>query len=385
MPGQFPSYGGQYHGYGAPEPVKTAADHGISEERHLYQRSRRRMNVVSVIATLLMPVLIFMTVFGLLSFHLHYANPGLCWFFVVVALLVVAVCGGVAWQTLQKRKAAQQSETWVLFLFGTSLVAWALALILGLYNYRTVMLPHYNVVTLNTYTNVDPGEIAGTGVMDAGRLSFKEGTFIDTSKAIGFKKVDTYCIAPVTSTKTPLLTYDFWAAGKNCCSGAPGDFHCGELNGHLQLGGGERILNDEEIPWLALAAQQAEAFYHIRVGHAIFFKNVADPLGEESTQMDGGVKFFCLWSLLFFGIHFFFSPAHSEKFFDMVIITSKDVLSLLGKVLLNLIKLLTVVSSHINELLPHGLDEILNVIVLLLERFHVFIILSSKLLHETLD
>lgn len=268
------------------------------------ERERRHVNYVSVATTLLIPTLIFMSVFGLLSFHLHFSRPGLCWFLVIVFLLAVLLFWGMAWQTMQRRGERFQ-PAWMFFLAATSLLAWTLAFVLGTWNYGSLMLPHYKLVTLNTYTNVDPGQISGSGVMDAGRLSFKAGTFIDTSKAVGFKKVDTYCVAPVTSTSTPLLTYDFWATGVNCCSGAPGDFHCGEVDGHLQLGGGDRVLSDAEIPWFTLATQQAEAFHHINVGHAIFFKNAADPLGQESMQLDKGVKFFLVWSLIFFGVQLF--------------------------------------------------------------------------------
>lgn len=167
------------------------------------------------------------------------------------------------------------------------------------------MLPHYKMITLNTYSNVDPRATSGSGVMDAGRVSFMAGAYIDTTKAYSFKKINTYCVAPITVAKTPLLTYDFWAVGVNCCSGAPGDFHCGEVNGKLQLGGAERMVDSAKIPWFSLATQQAEAFYHIKVGNAIFLKNVADPLGEASSHADGGVKFFCFCSLLFFGLHLF--------------------------------------------------------------------------------
>lgn len=288
---------GQLVSYGAPVPPKNAVEAP-------FERQRRRINVISVCLCLLMPWVVFMVVFGLLSFNLHYERPGLCWFSVIVILLMVAFLGAFAWQAARKPSGSRE-PTWLVFLFASCLLAWILALILGLCNYGSNMLPHYTVVTLNTYANVDPGQISGTGVMDAGRLSFKVGTYIDKTKAIAFKNVDTYCVAPVTSTSTPLLTYDFWAAGVNCCSGEPGDFHCGEVDGFLQLGGGDRVLSSSEIKWFTLATQQAEAVYHLRVGHAIFFKNVADPLGQESSGMDHGVKFFCLWSLLFFGLQVF--------------------------------------------------------------------------------
>jgi len=291
---------GQLGSYGSPEKAKAGYENP-------FERTRRRVNVVSVFFCLLLPCVIFMTVFGLLSFNMHFERPGLCWFIVVVALLVVVFCGGCALLAVRQKKAGDSSRepTWLIFLAISCLVAWSLAFILGEWNYRSTMLPHYNVVTLNSYTNVDVGEISGAGVMDAGRLTFKAGSYIDTSKAIAFKQTDTYCAAPIASGKVPLVTYDFWATGVNCCSGEPGDFHCGEVDGKLQLGGGARVLNDADLPWFTLATQQAQAFYHINVGHAIFFKNVADPLSEESAQTNSGVKFFCLWSFLFFGIQLF--------------------------------------------------------------------------------
>lgn len=265
---------------------------------------RPRLNVLSVCTSVLVPWLLFMIVFGLLSFHLHFNRPLMCWFSVLVVFLFVLMTGVFALRAWRKKKAESIREpTWFIFLFVTCSLAWVFAVGLGLWNWSS-MLPHYEMVALNTYTNVDVAEISGSGVMDAGRLSFKAGSYIDTSKAMGFKKVDTYCVAPVTSGKLPLLTYDFWAVGVNCCSGEPGDFHCGEVKGHLELGSGARVLSNAELPWLTLATQQAEAFHHLRVGHAIFFTNVADPLGTESTEMDAGVKFFCLCSMLFFGWQF---------------------------------------------------------------------------------
>ena len=71
--------------------------------------------------------------------------------------------------------------------------------------------------------------IHATKLIDAGVATSKAGSYIDTSKAIAFKQTDTYCAAPVASGKVPLVTYDFWATGVNCCSGEPGDFHCGEV------------------------------------------------------------------------------------------------------------------------------------------------------------
>ena len=69
----------------------------------------------------------------------------------------------------------------------------------------------------------------------------------------------------------------------------------------------------------------------------------------------------------------------------MVVVPWKNILSLFGEMLLNLVKLLAVISPHIHKLLSHWFNEILNVIVLLLEWLHVLIIFDSKLLHKALD
>lgn len=287
--------------YGAPSWSPYAAPKKI---RWQPDTPRRHLNLCSVCGCLLLPPLLFTVVLGLLSFHVHFNHPGHCWFTVLMAFLLVCLLGAFALRAERKSKAERdQDPTWFYFLFVSCAVAWIFAVVLGLWNW-SLMLPHYELTSLNTYTNVDVGSMSGSGVMDAGRLSFTADSYIDTSKAIGFKKVDTWCVAPVMSGKIPLLTFDFWAVGKNCCSGKPGDFHCGEVDGKLQLGGGVRVLNNAEIPWLTLATQQAETLYHVRVGHAIFFKNVGDPLGTESKDMDAGVKFFCLCSLLFFGLQF---------------------------------------------------------------------------------
>jgi len=282
-------------------PFAAGVDKASTQKRH-------HTNIFAVCAVFFLPWIMFVFACGLLSFQIHFQSPWLCAFLLTAAFFFVAACGVSAlreWRLERQRSEAVPSheQTWFVFLFFTCLFAWTAGVLLGEINYLVNMQSYYSLTTLNSYTNVNP-QNSGSNVMDAGRLSFMSGSYIDTSKAIGFKKVDTYCIAPVTSSKTPLLTYDFWATGVNCCSGEPGDFHCGEINGRVQLGGGERVLNNQEIPWFTLATQQAQAYYKLRVGHAIFFNNVADPIGAESQQLDAGVKFFCFWSLLFFGWQF---------------------------------------------------------------------------------
>lgn len=85
------------------------------------------------------------------------------------------------------------------------------------------------------------------------------------------------------------------------------------------------------------------------------------------------------------GEFFLVFAARLEQLLDVVLVASQDVLSLLRKVLLDLIQLLTVVCTHVDELLAHRFDQVLDVVVLLLEGLHILIILASQLLHKALD
>mmetsp|Transcript_112498 Transcript_112498/g.177047 ORF Transcript_112498/g.177047 Transcript_112498/m.177047 type:complete len:336 (+) Transcript_112498:75-1082(+) len=273
--------------------------------------TRRRMNPMPVVMAVVFPWLLFCGVFAMLSFTLHYTRPGLCWFGVIAALLVIGICFAYAARALSGKTAGETRDpTWIIVFTGMCFIAWLLAVLLGIYNFWSCMSAHYDTMSLNTYTNVDVGQLSGSAVLDAGHITFEAGSFIDISKAVGFKDVSTYCAAPISPpiSKVPgqLLTYDFWASGVNCCSGEPGDFHCGEENGKLVLGGAVRVLDSSLIAKLTLATEQAASFFKFRVGHPIFLHTTADPLSGESGALERGLKFYCLWSLIFFGVNLLF-------------------------------------------------------------------------------
>ena len=74
-----------------------------------------------------------------------------------------------------------------------------------------------------------------------------------------------------------------------------------------------------------------------------------------------------------------------EKRFDLGIISIQDGGTLSFKFLLNLLKLITVVLSHLFKLLHHALNECLNVQGHLLHGLHIVTILLVELVHELLD
>lgn len=75
----------------------------------------------------------------------------------------------------------------------------------------------------------------------------------------------------------------------------------------------------------------------------------------------------------------------SEKSLDLILIPLDDLVTLSLELLFDLLELLMVVGSHIEELLAHSLNQVINVIILLFKRFNVFFIFLLKLIHELLD
>jgi len=97
----------------------------------------------------------------------------------------------------------------------------------------------------------------------------------------------------------------------------------------------------------------------------------------------------------FTGILIFFSASevHELNFqsflllkqgFDLLRIAVENFLSLSIEVVFNYVELISVVIAHVNKLLPHGLDQIINVIILLLEGFDVLLIFIFELRHKLL-
>jgi len=265
---------------------------------------RKRLNIIAILISLLMPWLLFCFVFAVLSFGLHYTQPSVCY-----GLALLAFLGGVGLPSLlaanaMKRKLVDPTyqPSWYLFLAGTCLLAFVLGALAGQSNYTTYMLKYYNLKHLAHYTDVDTNAYLGQQLMDAGRIDFKAGTKLDVSRSMGFKNHDEYCVAPiVTGSSTQALSVDFWAVGKNCCSGVAADFHC-EGFSDAQASSVVRLMSDVDRPFYRLAVQQAEATYKMTATHPLFFEWVHS---EEETMNDfaqrGSVNYFvgiCSYFLL---------------------------------------------------------------------------------------
>lgn len=276
-------------------------------EKAFYTRSQRhRLNLVPALLSLFVPWIVFCLIYALMSFSIRYQSPEVCNTLMWLAFFAVIAAGGIAaFKAMMKRMDDKQEHepTWLTFIFLTSLAGWVVAVVLGRLNYSTYMQPFYDYADLNTYAGVDPARMRGQQMMDAGRVQFVANATIDLRRSMGFRNLDTYCVAPITLRGLPLQSYDFWAVGLDCCSAKAADFHCGEHDNPLARSG-LRMLDDERRPFYRLAVQQAEAEYQIKAEHPLFFYWVADASAEMNFSQTEGYKWYLIGMIVHFSWQF---------------------------------------------------------------------------------
>jgi len=137
-----------------------------------------------------------------------------CIFWTVIGILACI-------QLLLSRRGGQ----WMLPIPPLTMFALCVGSLLGLYLYdQYTIFPAFYKNT-RKYTNVVPGQ-ATAAVADAGKITFSQGSFVDTSQSAGLIEESgvTYCVAPVRDG-TGIARIQFWAAGIGCC-GSMGEFYC---------------------------------------------------------------------------------------------------------------------------------------------------------------
>lgn len=236
-----------------------------------------------------MPWLVFVGVFAIVSFSVHYKHPVLCYGIVALIFVVVVGSTGLLWNMTRLKNEKDPDEThvpmWYGFLCSSCILAIVCGLILGNMNYVSRMHEFYQLHGLATYRDINPSQYVGQQLVDAGRVMFQDKAYVDVGKSMAFKDTDTYCVAPITSTSATANTYlDFWAVGKNCCAGnQQAGFHCkGAMDKRYK--GGLRLMNEAERPFYRLAVQQAEATYKISTHKPLFFVLNTDPI-EYSQEL----------------------------------------------------------------------------------------------------
>jgi len=290
---------------------------GVAEptKRHMeVSNRRRRMRFSAILMALLIPCGIFVGIYAVLSFSIHYQFP---WSTAAVVLGTFIAVLAVGLYAQRQRNITytdgQREPSWLYFLFLSMMIAWVCAVIGGMWTYENSMKPYYQQHDLNIYIAVNPSNAAGQGMMDAGSIIFDEGTRLDTTKSMGFKHNDVYCAAPITFGNTTLATYDFWAVGKNCCSGSQADFHCDGYN-HQSFSSGLRLMGDADRAYYRLAVQQAEATYKIQAVHPLFFTWVGDAPGIVESWREEGRQQFVVGSASFFVLQAFMTTVAAIAF-----------------------------------------------------------------------
>jgi len=284
------------------EYVPVAAPLGTKPQMHFstLQTSpakvqRRRMNMVAICLNIFLPWALFSVIFAVMSFSLHYQHPWLVHLILAFGAVLVLLAVALAARAWKKKRDgfSDRDPTWFMFAAIALAIALCLAVVFGDINYWYNMQPFYDINNLNSYPQVDPSKDKGQGLMDAGRVYFVEGSRLDATKAMAFKNLDLYCVAPVVSGSSQLSSYDFWAVGVNCCSGVQSDFRCGEYN-NQHARAGLRLMKDDQRPFYRLAVQQAESAYQIKAAHPLFFVWMQDPIAEVNSYRDDGFKYYLL-------------------------------------------------------------------------------------------
>lgn len=272
--------------------LPTANSYGAAVKSPFVRRQQSRMSSVGMLVNLVVPCILFVCMAGTYSYDMRYYTPGLCYCITGVALVVVLNFANLAKNAYNRRNAGDSSQNpaGLVFLSVASFIAVAAGVMVGELNFWSTMRSYYDVINMNNYPDIDPSVMKGQEVMDAGRITFKEGSKLDTRYAMGFKNADLYCVVPITIGDDPLQNYDFWAVGLNCCEGGGSDFHCGEFE-DSSTHSGLRLMKDDQADYFRLAVNQAEASYNIVSRHPLFFLWMKEASNELTAWEDDAMRF----------------------------------------------------------------------------------------------
>ncbi|CAK0871501.1 unnamed protein product, partial [Prorocentrum cordatum] len=202
-----------------------------------------------------------------LAYHRHKEATWALLSFATLALLVL-----VRW--------LDPDEKWQFYTVAMCLVAIVAATVVGVFTYGEFLGKYWNARGSHSYANVLPSEDAA-GYADAGKLVFAEEARLDVSRALGYKDVNVYCVAPVLDD-APLAEVQFWAVGVDCCE-QRGSFDCDDAwDSDARSGVVVSPLHGWHSQY-ALAVRQAEhAFELASAQEPVFVRWVVDP--EKVTR-----------------------------------------------------------------------------------------------------
>mmetsp|Transcript_6319 Transcript_6319/g.17600 ORF Transcript_6319/g.17600 Transcript_6319/m.17600 type:complete len:336 (-) Transcript_6319:98-1105(-) len=259
---------------------------------HSDGRLKKNRHYVLALICVVVPWVLFAATFSMSCSSTRYSSPSLVYTFDVFLLLVVLGFGYIALKAA-KDGDSSKDPTWFGVLCVTGLLAVGSGYFLAGFNYTLNFRPYYDILNLNTYTNVDPDVEYGNAYMDAGKITFSSSSYLDTNLAMGFTDSFVYCVTPITAGGTD-KRLDFWAVGTDCCtSGSNPDFQCGEYN-NPSAHSGLRLMDDDARDFYRLAVKQAEVTYGITAVHPIFVTWMQYPADEIYAHYTDGFKWVVL-------------------------------------------------------------------------------------------
>jgi hypothetical protein len=265
----------------------------------------KRPPFAALIGMVFVPFLIFVSVYYLRSFDLHYQAElmcNLCCFLLVVPVAVFA------FMTFNLASSGGDPVPMAILTL-LALVCWVAGNAAGEAAYSNFMRPFYELSELNTYPRINPTKWTGSQLMDAGVIEFSTGAHLNLQTSMGFKNEDVYCVAPIvfknetTQQEVPQDIFDFWAVGINCCSGHIPDFQCGEFSNPMARSG-LRVMDYQARDNFRLAVKEAEAAFNIQAPHPVFMHWMMDPQAEVNAYKEDGSRFFITAAITVFAVLF---------------------------------------------------------------------------------
>lgn len=253
------------------------------------QGKQRVLNIVPVVINTFAPPVLFALVSTLLTSRLHHRAGRL----VEALCLIAGLLPAAVLLVLIRRSRHSFVPSWFKLAFLLVVAAFLSAEAFGWYNYWYYLLPYYQLDQLQSYPNVDVGQVSGRHLQDAGRAYFAAGTKIDVSHSWHFKSGSLYCVAPLigaAANASAAELVDFWVVGKDCCGEDTSDFRCGEFS-NARARSGLRVLENPLLPerhFYNLAVKGAAALFPIKVESPVFFTWVQDPLFIMTSMRDAG-------------------------------------------------------------------------------------------------
>eukprot|EP00927_Polykrikos_kofoidii_P065908 TRINITY_DN61605_c0_g1_i1.p1 TRINITY_DN61605_c0_g1~~TRINITY_DN61605_c0_g1_i1.p1 ORF type:complete len:319 (-),score=40.22 TRINITY_DN61605_c0_g1_i1:41-997(-) len=241
---------------------------------------KQRLNINAFAACILLPWLLFTVLSGTIAFFGSIHPELVVWYtfcgFVATGCFVLRLwITRRNWRNKSEEIMPEEGPSWLLFLCVAMFVAFALGLVIGTTN-AGLMATYQAAVTLGHVRDVDPMEAPSAAFMDAGTITFINGSHVDTSRSLAYRNGRNYCVAPIVSGKLVPARWDFWAVGTDCCDPYGGSFTCGEAN-NLVANTGYLLMQKDLAPFYMIATQQAAAQYTLVTQRPVFFTWGLDP------------------------------------------------------------------------------------------------------------